>query len=77
MMIGSIGMGAVFVILAGTVSHAQESRACSLTAALCVFFFTLFFGVGALGLNYLYGTEVSPLTYRTPIYALSATTLWS
>ena len=35
-----------------------------------------FFGIGALGINYLYGTEVAPLSHRVPIYALTSGTLW-
>jgi uncharacterized membrane protein YwaF len=52
-------MGTVFIILAGTVSHAQDSRVCSIIAAICVFLFAMFFAIGALGVNYLYGTEVA------------------
>jgi len=76
MMIGAAGMGTVFIILAGTVSHAQDSRVCSIIAAICVFLFAMFFAIGALGVNYLYGTEVAPLAYRVPIYALTTSTLW-
>lgn len=35
------------------------------------------FGIGALGINYLYGTEVAPLSHRVPIYALTSGTLWT
>ncbi len=77
MMIGTVGIGVVFIVLAGTISDAANSRVCSIIAALCVFLFALFFGFGALGVNYLYGTEVAPLAYRVPIYALTTTTLWS
>lgn len=77
MMIGVIGMGIMFFIVAGTVSQAETNKACSIVAAICVFLIATFFGVGALGINYLYGTEVAPLAYRVPIYALTTTTLWS
>ncbi|OAG42008.1 hypothetical protein AYO21_03743 [Fonsecaea monophora] len=77
MLLGAVGMGAVFIILAGTVGHAADSRACSIISALCVFLYGFFFTVGALGVNYLYGTEVAPLAYRVPIYSLTSTTLWS
>jgi len=76
-MFGVTGMGICSAIVAGTVSQAAESKACSIIAAICVFLFALFFGIGALGINYLYGTEVAPLAYRVPIYALTTTTLWS
>lgn len=77
MMFGNIGMGVMFVIIAGGISQAEHSRACAIVAAVCVFLVATFFGIGALGINYLYGTEVAPLSHRVPIYALTSTTLWS
>lgn len=77
MMIGVIGMGLMFAIVAGTVSHAATNKACSVVAAICVFLIATFFGIGALGINYLYGTEVAPLAYRVPIYSLTTGTLWA
>jgi sugar porter (SP) family MFS transporter len=77
MMFGTIGMGIVYIILSGTVAYASESKACASIAAACVFLMTMFFAIGALGINYLYGTEVAPLAYRVPIYALTTATLWS
>lgn len=77
MMIGVIGMGIMFIIVSATVAHAETNKACSIVAAICVFLIATFFGVGALGINYLYGTEVAPLAYRVPIYALTTGTLWS
>ena len=77
MMLGNLGMGIMFVIVAGTVSQAASSRTCSIVAAVCVFLIATFFAVGALGINYLYGTEVAPLSHRVPIYALTSGTLWS
>lgn len=77
MMFGNIGMGVMFAIVAGTVSQAERSEACAIVAAICVFLIATFFGIGALGINYLYGTEVAPLSHRVPIYALTSATLWS
>ena len=77
MMLGNFGMGVMFVIVAGTVSQADRSRACAIVAAICVFLIATFFGIGALGINYLYGTEVAPLSHRVPIYALTSGTLWT
>ena len=76
MMFGNLGMGIMFVIVAGTVSQAERSQACAIVAAICVFLIATFFGIGALGINYLYGTEVAPLSHRVPIYALTSSTLW-
>lgn len=74
---GNVGMGIVFAIMAGTISQASSSKACAIVAAIAVFFFATFFGIGALGVNYLYGTEVAPLSHRVPIYALTSGTLWA
>ena len=74
-MFGNLGMGTIFIIVAGTVSQAENSRACAIVAAICVFLIATFFGIGALGINYLYGTEVAPLRHRVPIYALTSGTL--
>jgi MFS family permease len=76
MIFGTTGLGFCFIVLAGAVSHAQESKACSIVAAICVFVITFFFAIGAHGINYLYGTEVAPLAYRVPIYALTTASLW-
>lgn len=76
MMFGTIGMGICFAIVAGTVSQ-PGNKACAIVAAVAVFMIAMFFGIGALGINYLYGTEVAPLAYRVPIYALTSCTLWS
>lgn len=77
MMFGTTGMGCVFIILAATIANAETSKACSAVAAACVFMITFFFAIGALGINYLYGTEVAPLAYRVPTYALTTGTLWT
>ena len=77
MMFGTLGMGACFVVLAATVAHAQTNKACSIVAAISVFLITFFFAIGAQGINYLYGTEVAPLAYRVPIYALTTGSLWA
>jgi sugar porter (SP) family MFS transporter len=76
MMFGNLGMGTMFIIVAGTVSQADRNEACAVVAAVCVFLIATFFGIGALGINYLYGTEVAPLSHRVPIYALTSGTLW-
>lgn len=76
MMFGNLGMGIMFVIVAGTISQA-ENQACAIVAAICVFLIATCFGIGALGINYLYGTEVAPLSHRVPIYALTSGTLWT
>lgn len=77
MLFGNIGMGVMFCIVAGTVSQATHNQACAIVAAVCVFLIATFFGIGALGINYLYGTEIAPLSHRVPIYALTSGTLWS
>lgn len=77
MMLGTIGMGLCFVALAPLIAHASDSKGCAGAATAVVFLFTLFFSVGALGINYLYGAEVAPLAHRTQIYSMSTVTLWT
>ena len=77
MLFGNLGMGVMFAIVAGAISQAARSQACAIVAAICVFLIATFFGIGALGINYLYGTEVAPLSHRVPIYALTSGTLWT
>lgn len=76
MMFGTIGMGLTFVALAPLIANATHSKGCAGAAAALIFIFTMFFSVGALGINYLYGAE-APLAHRTQIYALSTVTLWT
>ncbi|OQV11021.1 hypothetical protein CLAIMM_14927 [Cladophialophora immunda] len=76
MMIGIGGMGVMAGVLAGTTSR-PENRACAIASTVAIFLFVASFGLGTFGVNYLYGAEVSPLAYRVPIYAVTATTLWS
>ena len=42
MMFGNLGMGTMFIIVAGTVSQADKSEACAVVAAICVFLITTF-----------------------------------
>lgn len=49
MMFGTIGMGIMFIVVAGTVAHASGSRACAGIAATCVFLIAMFFAIGGTG----------------------------
>lgn len=77
MMFGTIGMGLTFIILTPLIANAPHSKPCAGAAAAFVFIFTMFFSVGALGINYLYGAEIAPLAHRIQIYSLSTVTLWT
>ena len=73
MILGAGGMGCSFVVLTGTISALGNSKANQIVAAIAIFIFVGFYGV-SYGVNWLYPTEVAPLAYRTPIYALTIAT---
>lgn len=73
LLLGAGGMGAVFVVLSGTMSQLPGNQACTVVAAVALFFYTFFFGV-SYGINWLFPAEVAPLAYRTQIYALTTAT---
>ena len=77
MMFGTSGMALTFVALAPLIANVTHSKGCASAAAALIFIFTMFFSVGALGINYVYGAEVAPLAHRTQIYALPTVTLWT
>lgn len=76
LMFGITGMGVTLAIIGGTTSN-PTNKACSVVAAVSVFLFTAFLGVGVLGVSYMYGAEVAPLSHRVPIYAMTSLVLWS
>lgn len=59
MLFGTIGMGSTCIILAPLIANATRSTSCAGAAVAFVFIFTMFFAVGALGINYLYGAEIA------------------
>lgn len=75
MMISAIGMGTCMAIIAGTIRE-SGSTACLGVATAFLFLFSLFFPVGFLGMTFLYASEISPLTYRVPITAISTSSAW-
>lgn len=75
MMISAIGMGTCMTIVAGTASQAPDTSCISVASAF-LFLFSLFFPVGFLGLTFLYASEISPLTVRVPITAMSTGSAW-
>lgn len=75
MMASAVGMGTCMAIIAGTIGETQ-STACLGVATAFLFLFSLFFPVGFLGMTFLYASEISPLTYRVPITAISTGSAW-
>jgi sugar porter (SP) family MFS transporter len=75
MIFAAIGMGCCMTVLAGTVS-APNDRASIIVAGIAIFLFSLFFPTGFLGLTFLYAAEISPLSARVPITAISTGSAW-
>lgn len=73
LLFGAIGMGITFVVLSGTIAQGPENKACTVVAAVALFAYTFFFGI-SYGVNWLFPAEVSPLAFRTQIYALTTAT---
>lgn len=70
MMFAALGMGSCMAIIAGTSAQISDTS-CVIVAAIFIFMFSLFFPTGFLGLTFLYASEISPLSVRVPITAIS------
>ncbi len=70
MIFSALGMGVCLAITAGTSSQLQNTGAIA-AAATFIFLFCFFFPIGFLGLPFLYAAEISPLSHRVPITAIS------
>ncbi|CAK7226344.1 hypothetical protein SBRCBS47491_006199 [Sporothrix bragantina] len=75
MLVSALGMGMCMAIVAGTSTQSNNTAAIGAAAAF-IFLFSLFFPTGFLGLTFLYAAEISPLSYRVPITAMSTGTAW-
>lgn len=75
MILGAAGMGLCMAVISGCTSHPTNHPAVHAAIAF-VYLFSLFFVTGYLGLAFLYSSEISPLSVRTPITALSTTSTW-
>lgn len=70
LLISVLGNGICMAVIAGCSSQ-QQSKGALGVAVLFVFLFFFFLPVGFLGVTFLYAAEVSPLSIRGPITALS------
>ena len=70
MMVSSLGMGVCMAVVAGGSSQPSSTASVAVAAAF-IFLFSLFFPTGFLGLTFLYAAEISPLSHRVPITAMS------
>lgn len=70
MMVSSLGMGVCMAVVAGGSSQPSSMASVGVAAAF-IFLFSLFFPTGFLGLTFLYAAEISPLSHRVPITAMS------
>lgn len=78
LLIGSIGQMSSMAVLCGTVwlSNKGDSGA-GIAASFFIFFFNAFFGLGWLGIPWLYPAEIAPLEIRAPVNGLSTATDWA
>jgi MFS family permease len=70
MLVSALGMGICMAVVAGGSSQSSNVGAVGAAAAF-IFLFSLFFPTGFLGLTFLYAAEISPLSHRVPITAMS------
>ncbi|KAH7194015.1 general substrate transporter [Fusarium flagelliforme] len=75
MIVSSLGMGVCMAVIAGGSSQPSNTASVGVAAAF-IFLFSLFFPTGFLGLTFLYAAEISPLSHRVPITAMSTATAW-
>ncbi|CAK5265471.1 unnamed protein product [Mycena citricolor] len=75
MMFGAAGMGMCMAVVAGCTSHPDNHTAVHAGIAF-IYLFSTFFVTGFLGLAFLYSSEISPLSVRTHMTALSTTSTW-
>jgi sugar porter (SP) family MFS transporter len=76
LIIAAIGMGICMAIVAGTAPYSSD-RPALIVAGTFIYLFSFFLALGYLGLNFLYATEVAPLSARMPINAISTATHWA
>ena len=68
MMFGALGMGIVFIALAGLTAHPGKETGAA--AAAFIYIYMIPFAAGGLGVPFLYQTEVATLAYRAHITSI-------
>ncbi len=76
MMIGATGMRICMAVISGCSSQTTGKSVLGAATAF-IYLFSPFFVTGFLGLAFLYSSEISPLSVRTPVTALSTCTAWA
>lgn len=77
LLVGSVGQASSMAILAGTVYLANKGNGqAGIAAAMFIFIFNAFFGIGWLGIPWLYPAEIVSLDIRAPVNGLSTATDW-
>jgi sugar porter (SP) family MFS transporter len=78
LLIGSIGQMSSMAVLCGTVWLANRGNSgAGIAASFFIFFFNAFFGLGWLGIPWLYPAEIVSLEIRAPVNGLSTAANWS
>lgn len=76
MIFGAIGQCLSMIVLSTTTAYSDDNKGAGITAAVFLFVFNSFFGIGWLALTWLYPAEITPLAIRAPANALSTTANW-
>ncbi|KAH9208327.1 general substrate transporter [Leptodontidium sp. 2 PMI_412] len=78
LLVGSVGQMSSMAILCGTVWLANRGNTVAgIVASFFIFFFNAFFGLGWLGIPWLYPAEIVSLEIRAPVNGLSTATDWA
>ncbi|RLV94820.1 Sugar transporter STL1 [Spathaspora sp. JA1] len=81
MLFGAAGQAASMAILTGTTWAASpkntDNTSAGIAAAVFLFVFNTFFGIGWLGMTWLYPAEITPLNIRAASNGLSTAANWS
>ena len=67
---------AMVALTAATHSSNAGDKKAGVAAAVFLFVFNSFFGIGWLGMTWLYPAEIVPLRIRAPANALSTSANW-
>lgn len=76
LMVSGTGMASCMLGLAVATSFPKSNFAAQVISVLFVFLFNFFIPIGFLGANFLYCTEVAPLTLRVAMSSISTANHW-
>jgi sugar porter (SP) family MFS transporter len=75
-MVSGAGMSLCMTAMAVSNSFGADDKSASITSAFFIFLFNFFLPIGFLGANFLYTTEVAPVSLRVAMQAISTANHW-